>query len=104
VLLEVAAKHPDNEVPEPLTERRKAVCTDEVESQRDFELRIFEMKQLAIRFIDLMSHRRSRSAHTLGEFLTQEIEEDEVEEDDPNAAGALDASDTEPEEDDDAAE
>jgi hypothetical protein len=70
VLLEIAAKYPDNEVPEPLTERRKAIYTEEVETQADYELRIFEMKQLAIRFIDLMCHRRSISAYTLGEFLT----------------------------------
>jgi hypothetical protein len=88
VLLEIAAKYPNNKVSKPLTKRRKAICTKEVKTQADYKLWIFEIKQLTIRFIDLICYRHSISAYMLGEFLTQEVEDNAQEELNPKGARA----------------
>jgi hypothetical protein len=83
VLLEIAKNSPENEIPEPLSTRRRALAHEEIEPQPLYEARVIEIKQHLLALVDLTIHRRVISAETLREFEDYEMVHDSAPEEEP---------------------
>jgi len=79
--MELAKQNPDphaeGEIQEHLTIRRRDIAREEVESQEVFEGRVAVIKTLLLQLVDLTVHRRTISADLLGEFLDEEVINDD---------------------------
>jgi hypothetical protein len=59
--------------------RRRDIAREEVETQSAFESRVAVIKGLVLKLVDVTVHRRMISADILGEFLDDELTNDDLE-------------------------